>query len=143
MKKLLILIILLSSCDIQKRAIKNKEQRKVNEVVEKTVKRQGDTVKFQVPKITYKDTTIYTVNRQGTTLRTVYNNRGQISQIECFASMIEEITKSNRQLVEAIKNKDREKTEEFDSSVILYGFLGLGILFIIGLLYLNSKIPKV
>lgn len=131
MKKILLigsLLFTLFSCDIQKKAIKNKEDRTVKEQTEKVTKRVGDTVTYTVPKIVYKDTTIYTVNRQGTTLRTVYDSRGQIDQIECFSSMIEEITRSNRELVEVIKEKDQEKTEDFDSSFILYGFLGLGVM---------------
>jgi len=129
------ILLTLTSCDIQKKAIKNKENRTVTESNEKVVKRVGDTVTYTVPKITYKDTTIYTVNRKGTTLRTVYDNQGSIEQIECFSSMIEEITRSNRELVEVIKQKDKEKTEEFDSSIILYGFLGIGFLFAIGLFF--------
>ena len=122
------LLFTLFSCDIQKKAIKNKEDRTVKEQTETVTKRLGDTVIYTVPKIVYKDTTIYTVNRQGTTLRTVYDSSGQIDQIECFSSMIEEITRSNRELVEVIKEKDKEKTEDFDSSFILYGFLGLGVM---------------
>lgn len=122
------LLFTLFSCDIQKKAIKNKEDRTVKEQTETVTKRLGDTVIYTVPKIVYKDTTIYTVNRQGTTLRTVYDSSGKIDQIECFSSMIEEITRSNKELVEVIKEKDKEKTEDFDSSFILYGFLGLGVM---------------
>lgn len=145
---LLIVSILftLFSCDIQKKAIKNKEDRNLKEQTETITKRVGDTVSYIVPKITYKDTTIYTVNRQGTTLRTVYDNRGNIEQIECFSSMIEEITRSNRELVEVIKQKDNEKTEDFDSSFILYGFIGIGIMLGIVLfifLYFANKNTKI
>lgn len=127
-KVIILILLIIFSCDIQKKAIKNKEDRTLNEQTETITKRVGDTVSYIVPKITYKDTTIYTVNRQGTTLRTVYDSSGQIDQIECFSSMIEEITRSNRELVEVIKQKDQEKTEDFDSSFILYGFLGLGVM---------------
>jgi len=138
--------ITLFSCDIQKKAIKNKEDRTLNEQTETITKRLGDTVSYIVPKITYKDTTIYTVNRQGTTLRTVYDSRGKIDQIECFSSMIEEITRSNRELVEVIKQKDQEKTEDFDSTFILYGFIGIGIVLGIILfifLYFANKNTKI
>lgn len=131
----ILVILSLFSCDIQKKAIKNKEDRNLKEFKEQITKRRGDTVTYTVPKITYKDTIIYTVNRQGTTLRTVYNEKGNIEQIECFASMIEEITRSNRELVEAIKQKDKEKTEDFDSSFIIYIVLGIVLIFGIGFFF--------
>src|SRR5690606_31734943 len=131
-RSFLLIAILFTSCDVQKRALKNKENRTLTEQTETKTYRKGDTISYLVPKVIYKDTAIYTVNRQGTTLRTVYDNAGQITQIDCFASMIEEITKSNRQLVEAIKNKDQEKTESLRPEIILYFMAGLGILMLIG-----------
>lgn len=141
---LLIASILLSlfNCDIQKKAIKNKEDRTLSEKTERIIKRAGDTVTYTVPKITYKDTTIYTVNRQGTTLKTVYDNSGSIEQIDCFSSLIEITERNEKLLQEVLKSKDKEKTEEFDSSVILYGFLGIGILLIIAIIGLNFIITK-
>lgn len=117
--------ITFNSCDIQKRAVKTKTDRTLNEQSEVITKRKGDTVTYEIPNIKLKDTTIYTVNRQGTTLRTVYDTKGQISQIDCFASMIDQITRSNKQLIETIKDKDSEKTENFDSSVIIYFMIGI------------------
>lgn len=125
---LLLVLSLLLSCDITKQATKNKVDREVTEQTETITKRKGDTVSFEVPRITFKDTTIYTTNRQGTTLRTVYNDSGQISQIDCFASMIEEINRSNKQLIETLKEKEKEKTEDFDSTFILYLFVGLSLI---------------
>ena len=127
-KFIIVLVLVFFSCDIQKRALKNKEQRQVSELTETSIKRKGDTVTYTVPKIVLKDTTIYTVNRQGTTLKTVYDNTGKISDVDCYTSMIDEVTKINKQLVEAIKNKDQEKTETFDSTIVLYIMLGIGII---------------
>jgi len=127
MKKILFLglLILLSSCDIQKKAIKTKQDKTVSEIEERTIKRKGDTVSYTIPKVTYKDTTIYTVNRQGTTLRTVYNDSGNVSQIECFSSLIEITERLERMTEEVIKSKDREKTEAFGSSFIMYIIMGV------------------
>ena len=136
------ILFTLFSCDIQKKAIKNKQNRTVSELTERTIKRKGDTVTYTVPKITYKDTTIYTVNRQGTTLRTVYNNSGQIDQIDCFSSLIEITERNEKLLQEVLKSKDSEKKEEFDSSIILYGFLGIGFLFAIGLFFAFNFLNK-
>jgi hypothetical protein len=135
---LIVLVLTFSSCDISKRAIKNKTDRELNESSETITKRIGDTVSYKIPNIIFKDTTIYTVNKQGTTLRTVYNESGQISQIDCFASMIEEINRTNKQLIEAIKDKDSEKTEKFDSTVILYIMIGLSLIVLI-VAYLGFK----
>lgn len=135
MKTLLILIsaILLIGCDIQKQASKTKSDTEFKEEIETKTFRKGDTVTYIVPVVKHKDTTIYTVNRQGTTLRTVYDNTGNIASIDCFASVIEEIRKENREFQQSIKDKDKEKTEEFDSSFILYivgGVVILGMFFI-------------
>ena len=131
MKKLIYIIavfFLISSCDIQKKAIKNKQDRTISELEERTIKRKGDTVIYTIPNVILKDTTIYTVNRQGTTLRTVYNDSGNISKIECFSSLIEITERLERMTEEVIKSKDSEKTEEFDSSFILYIIIGVVVL---------------
>jgi hypothetical protein len=130
MRKLILLVVVLSfiGCDIKKRAIKNKEDRTVSELTERTITRKGDTVTYLVPKITYKDTTIYTVNREGTTLRTVYNDAGNISQIDCMSSLIKVTERMERLMEENIKQKDKDKEENFDSSIILYGFIGIALI---------------
>lgn len=134
MKKILFLIfiwILFFSCDIKKRALKTKTDRTVSELKEKTFKRQGDTVTYKIPKITYKDTTIYTTNRQGTVLRTVYDNKGMIDQIDCFSSLIDVTERSNKLIEEVIKDKNKEKEEDFDSSVILFFMIGLALIVLV------------
>ena len=141
--KIIILIVwtlFVQSCDVQKKAIKNKTDRQITEATEKITKRIGDTVTYTVPKVILKDTTIYTINRQGTTLKTVYNDKGQISQIDCFASMIEEITRSNRELVEAIKDKNQEKKETFNPQYFIYALALIVVLVLIGFIVISKKI---
>jgi hypothetical protein len=128
---LFVVIILFNSCDIKKEALKTKTDRTITESTEKITKRKGDTVIYVIPNIKYKDTTIYTTNREGTTLRTVYNDQGDISAVECYASLIEVTERNNRLLEESIKDKESNKTENFDSSIILYGFLGIGLVIIV------------
>ena len=140
---IILLSVALSSCGIKKNAVKNKTDRTLTESTESITKRVGDTVTYTVPKIVLKDTTIYTVNRQGTTLKTSYNSQGQISQIDCFASMIEEITKSNRLLVEAIKEKDKIKEETFNPQYFIYSLSVLVLIVLIGFIYINNKITKI
>jgi hypothetical protein len=138
---LLSLVWLLNSCDIQKEAAKTKTDTDFKENIETKTFRKGDTVTYEIPKITYKDTTIYRTNRQGTTIRTVYDQGGNISNIDCFASAIEEIKKENREFKESIKDKESKKTEDFDSSFIFYimGGLVLMVFFALFLGYLYIK----
>lgn len=129
---LLLLFISFASCDIMKQSAKSKGEAGGSEQLESWRKRKGDTVSYKVPKITYKDTTIYTVNREGTTLRTVYDERGQISNIDCFASAIEEMNKQNREFFSQFKEKEKTKTEETNFDWMLYLVLGVVAIFSIG-----------
>lgn len=144
MKKLIYVLVLLIcfSCDIMKQSTKSKGETSATENIETITKRKGDTVSLVVPKITYRDTTIYTVNRQGTTLKTVYDERGKISNIDCFASAIEEMNKTNRQFFEQWKEKDKTKEEKFDSSFILYIVGGVVILGAIALFLMYKTINR-
>jgi uncharacterized membrane protein len=144
-KNIVILILLLficCSCDVMKQSTKSKGEISASEQIENKTFRKGDTVSYAIPKITYKDTTIYTTNRQGTTLRTVYDERGQVSNIDCFASAIEEISRQNREFFEQFKDKQKEKEEKFDSSFILYIVGGLVVLGIVALFLFYKTINK-
>ena len=87
-------INLLVSCDVSKDAFKNKSETTTKEITEVITKRIGDTVHYSVPNVTYRDTVIYSVNHQGTTLKTIYDNSGNITSIDCYASAIDEIRRS-------------------------------------------------
>ena len=135
------LFFLFTSCDIQKEATKSKSDTGFKENIESTTFRKGDTVHYEIPKISYKDTTIYRTNRQGTTIKTVYDQSGNIASIDCFASAIAEIRKENREFQQSLKDKESKKTENFDSTFILYiigGLVVLGI-FALFLMYLYVK----
>lgn len=139
---LLAMLLICFSCDIMKQSTKSKGEASASENIETITIRKGDTVSYIVPKITYRDTTIYTVNRQGTTLKTVYDERGQISNIDCFASAIEQMTKQNRQFFEQWKEKEKTKEEKFDSSFILYIVGGVVILGAIALFLMYKTINR-
>jgi ASC-1-like (ASCH) protein len=136
MKKIISLLIIFCffSCDIMKQSAKSKGEESISEQTESWRKRKGDTVSYKIPKITLKDTTIYTVNREGTTLRTVYDERGQVSNIDCFASTIEEMNKQNREFFKEWKDKEKTKTEEANFDWVLYLVLGFASIVIIGFL---------
>lgn len=128
------------SCDIHKEAQKTKTDTSFNENIETKSFRKGDTVHYKIPRVTYKDTTIYTVNRQGTTIKTVYDQNGGLASIDCFASTIEEFKKENRNLQQYIKDKASEKTENFNPTFILYIMGGIVVMFLILIFFLNKKI---
>lgn len=82
--------------------------------------RLGDTVYYAVPKITYRDSTVTTISRQGTILNTVYDKDGNISDINCISSKVDELKEENRRFQQEMLNKDKEKTEKFSDTWILY-----------------------
>lgn len=136
---IIISILFLSSCDIVKKSAKTKSDTNFNEQIETKTFRKGDTVTYEVPNVIFKDTTIYRKNVQGTVLKTVYDNTGRISSVDCFSSFIEEIKKENREFQQSIKDKESEKEEKanFDwliyivlGVVVLGGFLGFAFLYL-------------
>lgn len=138
----ILLLLLLSSCDVHKEAAKSKSDTDFKESVETKTFRKGDTVRYEIPNIIYKDTTIYRTNRQGSTLKTVYDQRGNIASIDCFASAIEEIKKENREFKQSLKNKEATKTENFDSSFIFYSMAALALVIFLALFLLYWYVKK-
>lgn len=136
------LFFLLTSCDIQKEATKSKSDTGFKENIETQTFRKGDTVHYEIPKVIYKDTTIYRTNRQGTTIKTVYDQGGNISSIDCFASAIAEFRKENREFQQSIKDKEAKKTENFDSTFILYIIGGVVILGMFALILMFIYVKK-
>lgn len=122
------------SCDIMKESTKNKRETDLEQMNESSRRRKGDTVVF-IPQfnVKYIDTTIYTVNREGTTLRTVYNSQGNVQSIECMASTIEEMNRNWLKLLESEKDKTQKKEENFDSSFVLYLVIGLIVIVCFGM----------
>ena len=124
----IIILLILSffvSCDITKSAVKSKTDTLIKDEIEIKTFRKGDSVSFRPQNIKYKDTTIYRVSKENTTLRTVYDANGNIRDIDCYASQIEELTRRNLVLEQSEKNKASEKTEKFDSSFIFYLAIGV------------------
>lgn len=140
---LLLSFLLLSatSCDIQKHATKSKSDSGFTENIENRSFRKGDTVHYEIPRVIYKDTTIYRTNRQGTTIKTVYDQNGNMASIDCFASAIDEMRKENRQFQQSILDKNKTKTENFDSTFVFYiiGGVVLIVFFALFLFYLYMK----
>lgn len=139
---IILLLFAQCSCDIQKEATKTKTDTGFTENIESQTFRKGDTVRYEIPNVIYKDTTIYRTNRQGTTIKTVYDQTGSIASIDCFASAIAEIRKENRAFAQSIKDKESKKTENFDSSFILYIVAGIAVIVIFALFLMFLYLKK-
>ena len=140
---MIFLALILIGCDVLKKTTKTREDRTVKEQTETVTKREGDTVTYKIPNIKFKDTTIYTTNRvTGTTQVLRYNDKGQIDMAQCISGAIEEITRSNRELVEAINNKDRTVEKEFKTEIIIYIMLGLVLIVGVIVFFMYRLISK-
>lgn len=147
MKKLLIITLLLLcfSCDVQKKAIKNKTDRQLTEQIETKTYRPGDTISINIPNIKLKDTVIERVSYKYNTpsiARVSYDSNGNM-KVECLQAQVEEINRINRQLFEMIKNKDQDKTETFNPQHFFYAIAVIVVLVFIGFGYLSNKINKI
>ena len=134
MKKAIIFILILSltSCKMLRKVKESDNDTTLTEQTIQKTTRLGDTVRYTVPKITFRDTTIYSVNRQGTTLRTVFNEQGNVSEIECLSSRIDELIEINRGLreIKSDREVDSEKeTKGINLNIILIGAMAFVFLF--------------
>ena len=150
--KIWILIIsfcfLSGSCKSSKNKFKQDEDRQLTENTTTITKRVGDTVRYEIPKVVLKDTTIYKKNYvTGTTQVVRYNDEGKISWVECQSGFIEVIQENNRVLIENINNMNKQKETEISPSIFIYFFAGLAIFFGIAFLlikkYIKSLLPVV
>ena len=131
------------SCDITKSAVKSKTDTSFKEDLETKIYRKGDSISFRPGAIIYKDTTIYRVSKENTTLRTVYDANGNIRDIDCYASQIEELTRKNIEWEQSAKNKASEKSEQFDSSFLIYIMGGIAIIVIVGFIIVSKKLNSI
>ncbi|WP_336065630.1 hypothetical protein [Mesoflavibacter sp. CH_XMU1404-2] len=147
MKKLILIVILFSlfSCDVQKKAIKNKTDRQLTEQIETKTYRPGDTISIDIPNIKLKDTVIERVSykyNKPSIARVTYDENGNI-KVECLQAQIEETNRINRQLLEVIKDKNQEKTENFKPQYFIYALAVLVLFVVIGFVIISNKINKI
>lgn len=130
MKKLLIICLLFSlySCDILKESQKLKRDVQSTESIKTQIKRKGDTLTLQIPKITYKDTTIVKTNYVNRTeARIIYDSSGN-KTVECISAELDVFKEEFRTLIDNSKEKQSNKEESFQSEIIIYLTLGLGVI---------------
>ena len=139
--KILLLSIVLQSCDIKKEASKTKNDINYSEWVKTETFRKGDTVTFVVPNVIYKDTVITTVSTQGTILKTYYDTNGNISKSDCISSEIALIQERLTKLTDQSKVKDSSKEEKIDNTFIyvIAGVIVLMFLIVIMALFIYLK----
>ena len=137
--KILLLLLILTSCKVQKGLTKNKTDtnRKIVETSTTITKRPKDSVVF-VPNYVFKDTTIVKKGKS-TTLILDYDKNGNVVKANCTAEELNEIKNSIIEIQESIQSKEKEKTKvtDFSSSIILYIFIGLALL-----LFVNKLLTK-
>lgn len=132
MRYFVVLLILFTSCKV----LKDKKDTEKSKTTRTEIFKKADTLRYNVPKAVYKDTTIYVKNfeKQGSNvLRIVYDNKGNESQIDC----ISEAAKELRETIETLKDNSKVKETEFKSENFIYIFLGLA-----GLLVVNKLSSK-
>ena len=139
--KILLIAILLQSCDIKKEASKTKNDIDFSEWVKTETFRKGDTVTFVVPNVIYKDTVITTVSTQGTILKTYYDNKGNISKSDCISSEMALIQERLTNLIDQSKIKESSKEEKIDNTFIylIAGVIVIMFLIVIIALFIYVK----
>ena len=136
-------LLSLTSCDIQKQASKTKTDTDFKEQIETIEKRDGGVATYIPPaNIIYRDTTIYVQGTNGTQLKVIYDKQGIIQQADCNAALIDVITKYNSQLLQTTKEKEKTKTEEFNSTWLLYLIGGIVVVFIVAMMLMYRTINK-
>lgn len=124
--KYLVLVFLLVSCS----TLKNKKDVEQTITQRQEIYRKADTLKYSVPKAVYKDTTIYVRNfeKQGSnTLKIVYDENGNQTQIDCISDAVKELTET----ISTLKDNSKTKDTKFNNISILYIIIGVIFLFIL------------
>ena len=130
---LVVAIVFFSSCTPPKKLLKDKTKTKTEEVNsgELSIKRASDTLELTIPKIIYKDTTIYKRGRKSTVYLN-YDSQGNakvISVCDSIQIFKKWYNKVNQEQKNNIRDKDKETV--VNDTMILYIFIGLAFLIIV------------
>lgn len=133
MVKYILILFLLVSCTSTKKLFKDKTETKTEKVNsgELSIKRASDTLELTIPKIVYKDTTIYKRGRKSTVYLN-YDSQGNAKVISVCDS-IAIFKKWYNQVNIENKNDIREKDKEtvVSNTLVIYIFIGIFILFVL------------
>lgn len=141
---LIMCCLFLTSCSTFKKSEIKKETDLKENYVEYSIKRKGDTVTYIVPNVILKDTIIYTYNKEGTILKTIYDKNGNVSQIDCYASAFEEMSKIyNKVLKEKLQEKEESEKDILKQFIpYLFGAIVMIFCFAMILLFVYLKIRR-
>ena len=142
---LLISLLVLTSCEIYKKALVNDQSKKSVITERQITTRKSDSVSIVVPNVVLKDTVIERINYKDRTIARVTYDKNGNGRFDCLPAEIQEL----KELIhEKIDNdiKTKNKTESsFNPQYVFYGIaaiLLLGALFL-GVLYLMiGKLQK-
>lgn len=137
----MLIAVLLFSCDVSRDVHKEKSSLNLDENIERQLKRRGDTVVYRT-QLHLKDTTVYTVNKYGTTLKTVYDKTGQVAQTDCYASAMDVLEKITRNLQQRDSIKDKTETAGLSDTLILGLIGGVVVVFCFGFFLLQRSVNK-
>jgi hypothetical protein len=123
MKKYILLLLILTSCDIQKQATKQKNDIDYSEWVKTETFRKGDTVTFEIPKITYKDTVIKVTSTDGKTIsKNYFDGQGKWVKSDCISADIAESEERIIKYINQSLKKTSQKSEGIGLQLIPYIF---------------------
>ena len=142
---LIIFIFCLFSCNTKKQLFENKKANGNRLTTITETKRKSLETTLELPKINFKDTTIYTVNTiDKTILKTTFDQNGK-QTINCLPAEINERLKRIEENYNYKSEKELEKEFRFNPQYLIYGiaFLVLVVLvFLVFLWFVFSKIQK-
>lgn len=142
MKKLLIILIVFTSCSTFKSLSETDTSTKdvVTEIVETT--KEGGVTTLDVPKYNFimKDTVIETVNyKTKTILRTTFDNQGN-QTIDCLEEELKmRLTKIEENQQTNIASESLTE-REFNPQTFIYALIGLAVVFIVGMFVVSALI---
>ena len=137
------MLVVMVSCKTAKKVTET-DRSTSQTVTEREIKtRPGDTITIDIPNIRYKDTTIQRINYENKTIaRVTYDDVGN-QKFECMSAEINLLTEKINEMVQNDINKESEKKNEFNPQQIFYALGFLGLVFIIGILFIGYTITKV
>ena len=136
---IIIIFFLFVSCSSTKNLKRDNTKTKTEAVDsgELTIKRASDTLELTIPKIVYKDTTIYKRGRKSTVYLN-YDSNGNAKVVSVCDSI--EIAKKWFKKLNIDQNKDiKEKDKEFNINPILFIYFFLGLFVFVILLKISNK----
>jgi hypothetical protein len=139
---LLFLAALSYSCTSVRDLVRDKGETVTNELKETSFERIGDTVRYEIPKLVYKDTTITRKNYvTGTTQVIKFDKEGDVSYTECISGLISIIERYEKNIREEKNLKELESKKGISPSIVLYFMIGL-LIVIIGLLFYKRVVAR-